>query len=111
MTDEKKAIFKLTFGEWVLLIGGILSVGASHARIGMNTKGIDDNKTYVKEEIQKTRQYSYDKTYEMRQEFRELKASYEADHDSLIGLEADMKHVIREQEKTNKLLEQIIKQR
>ena len=109
MTKERKEIFKLTFGEWVLLAGGILSVGASHARIGMNTKDISNNRTYIKDEVQKTRQYSYDKTYEMRQEFRELKASYEADHDSIIELKSDMKHIIKEQEKTNKLLEQIIK--
>ena len=111
MTKERKEIFRLTFGEWVLLAGGVLSVGASHARIGMNTKGIDNNKAYFKEEIQKARQYSYDKTYEMRQDFKDLKSAYEADHDAIIELKGDVKHILREQEKMNKLLEQIIKQK
>ena len=95
----------------VTLAGGVYSYAESQVEIKKNSESINGNKVYFKEEIHKVRQYSYDKTYEMRQDFRELKSAYDADHDAIIELKSDVKHILREQEKMNKLLEQIIKQK
>jgi septal ring factor EnvC (AmiA/AmiB activator) len=95
----------------ITLAGGVYSYAESQVEIKKNSEGINGNKVYFKEEIQKARQYSYDKTYEMRQDFRELKSAYDADHDAIIELKSDVKHILKEQEKMNKLLEQIIKQK
>ena len=104
---ETKKIYKLSFGEWVILVGGVLSVGASHARIGVNTKGVEANKATIKAEVERVRKYSYDRTYEAKREIKLLRDEFRGDHDSIVELKTDMKHILREQEKTNKLLEQL----
>ena len=95
----------------ITLAGGVYSYAESRVQIKKNVEAINNNKLHFQGEIKKVRQYSYDRTHEMKQDFRELRASYESDHDAVIELKGDVKHILREQEKMNKLLEQIIKQK
>ena len=126
MSTEKKLIYKLSFGEWVLLIGGILSVGSSHARIGTNTNMSTENRHMIKEnkafgmareksisEVsvntkEYARDYAYRKSVEIKKEVEKNDISIHAIREENVETRVKLSHIEKNQEKVLELLEKLI---
>ena len=109
MAKESSPIFKLTFGEWVLLVGGVLSVGASHARIGMNGKNIEANKVHIDEQVRELNRYHREAINDIKVSLHRIKESHDTDHDDVISLKSDVKHILQCQAKMTGLLEESLR--
>ena len=124
---ENKKYLKLSFGEWVILTGAVLSVGSSHARIGSNTSNIKDNTANIEknkafgiardhkiEQVKQdgrdyARDYAYRKVSEVDREIEKLTDLVNLLSESKVATQIEISHIKKNQEETIELLKDLIK--
>lgn len=122
-----KKYLKLSFGEWVILVGAVLSVGASHARIGSNTDNIKINSSSIEKnkafgiardhKIEQTKQdsreyardYAYRKVSEVDRDIEKLTDLVGILSESKVATQIEISHIKEDQEEIKKDQTEIIK--
>ena len=122
MSNENKTYGRLTFGEWVLFVGGLISVGSSHARVNFNSDKIDSNKISINENKAfgiardkkhvDTREYARDhitrKATELNKGIEKNDDSIHVIREKMVEAKVERSHLEKNQERMITILEKLI---
>lgn len=126
MKTGRKLIYKLSFTEWAILGGLVISFGSSHARIGSNTDSIIENRHMINEnksfgiarekrisEVsintkEYARDYAYRKTIEIKKDVLKHDTDIHLIREENVETRVKLSHIEKNQEKQEKNQEKIL---
>ena len=126
MKTGRKLIYKLSFTEWAILGGLVISFGSSHSRIGSNTDSIIENRHMINEnksfgiarekkisEVsintkEYAREYAYRKTIEIKKDVLKHDSDIHLIREENVETRVKLSHIEKNQEKQEKNQEKIL---